>query len=73
MEWERTRVGRITSGISALVDQSCVFGEPAAWLRRSVVFLLLRVILRARVQRWLSFRQFPGSIFYVFLCPGLIF
>ena len=49
---------------------SYVFGEPAA---RSVVFLMPRVTLRARVERWVSFGQLPGRIFSVLFLPGPFF
>ena len=37
------------------------------------MFLLPRVILRARVERWVSFGQLLGRIFCVFFCPDHFF
>ena len=50
-----------------------VFGDSAARLWRSVVFLMPRVIFRARVERWVSFGQLPGRMFCVFFLLGLFF
>ena len=68
--WKFLQIGNAhASGESRMVFQLCstslVFsGSPS--LGYAVVFLLLRIIFRARVQRWVSFGQFPRRIFCVF-------